>query len=110
MAAAETELISRPPARTACSQCSRHLREEIMRKLLLAAAVALPVPIRGGAGPGTAVKIGYIDPLSGGGASVARSAIKTFQYLADEVKPRAASSARRSSSFPLDKQDHRRRA
>jgi branched-chain amino acid transport system substrate-binding protein len=31
------------------------------------------------------VKIGYIDPLSGGGASIGALGLKTFQYLADEL-------------------------
>ena len=31
------------------------------------------------------VKIAYIDPLSGGGASIGEVGLKTFQFLADEV-------------------------
>jgi branched-chain amino acid transport system substrate-binding protein len=31
------------------------------------------------------IKIGYIDPLSGGGASVGELGLRTFRYLADEV-------------------------
>src|SRR5277367_5640430 len=31
------------------------------------------------------IKIGYIDPLSGGGASVGEVGLKTYQYLADEI-------------------------
>ena len=31
------------------------------------------------------IKIGYIDPLSGGGASIGEIGLKTFQYLADEL-------------------------
>ena len=31
------------------------------------------------------IKIGYIDPLSGGGASIGEIGLKTFQYLADEI-------------------------
>ena len=31
------------------------------------------------------IKIGYIDPLSGGGASIGEVGLKTFQYLADEI-------------------------
>jgi branched-chain amino acid transport system substrate-binding protein len=31
------------------------------------------------------VKIGFIDPLSGGGASIGEIGFKTFQYLADEL-------------------------
>ena len=31
------------------------------------------------------VKIAYVDPLSGGGASIGEVGLKTFQYLADEL-------------------------
>jgi branched-chain amino acid transport system substrate-binding protein len=31
------------------------------------------------------IKIGFIDPLSGGGASVGEIGLKTFRYLADEI-------------------------
>jgi hypothetical protein len=31
------------------------------------------------------VRIAYIDPLSGGGASIGEVGLKTFQFLADEV-------------------------
>jgi branched-chain amino acid transport system substrate-binding protein len=31
------------------------------------------------------IKIGYVDPLSGGGASVGENGLKTFRYIADEV-------------------------
>jgi branched-chain amino acid transport system substrate-binding protein len=31
------------------------------------------------------IKIGYIDPLSGGGASIGEVGLKTFRYLADEI-------------------------
>src|SRR5258708_33744703 len=39
-------------------------------------------------GPASAqdsVKIAYIDPLSGGGASIGEVGLKTFQFLADEI-------------------------
>jgi len=31
------------------------------------------------------IKIGFIDPLSGGGASIGEIGLKTYQYLADEI-------------------------
>src|ERR1700727_1267292 len=31
------------------------------------------------------IKLGYIDPLSGGGASIGEVGLKTYQYLADEI-------------------------
>ena len=68
-----------------------------MRKLMIAAAFALPM-FGGAAMAQETVKIGYIDPLSGGGASVGEVGLKTFQFLADELNARAASRARKSKS------------
>ena len=31
------------------------------------------------------IKIAYIDPLSGGGASIGEVGLKTYQYLAEEI-------------------------
>ena len=31
------------------------------------------------------IKIAYIDPLSGGGASIGEVGLKTYKYLADEI-------------------------
>jgi branched-chain amino acid transport system substrate-binding protein len=31
------------------------------------------------------IKLGYIDPLSGGGASIGEGGLKTYQFLADEI-------------------------
>ncbi|QWG25054.1 branched-chain amino acid ABC transporter substrate-binding protein [Bradyrhizobium sediminis] len=55
-----------------------------MRKLVMAAALALPmfgVP----AMAQETVKIAYIDPLSGGGASIGEIGLKTFQFIAEEL-------------------------
>ena len=59
-----------------------------MRKFMTAAAFALPMlgalPMFGGAAVAQeTLKIGYIDPLSGGGASVGEVGLKTFQFLAE---------------------------
>src|SRR5689334_18332614 len=48
------------------------------------AAMALP------AVADSALKIAYIDPLSGGGASIGEIGLKTFQYLADEFNAKGA--------------------
>ena len=48
----------------------------------LALAVSL---VAGHAFADDAIKIGYIDPLSGGGASIGEIGLKTFQYLADQL-------------------------
>ncbi|MFL6828621.1 MAG: branched-chain amino acid ABC transporter substrate-binding protein, partial [Bradyrhizobium sp.] len=47
-----------------------------MRKLMIAAAFALPM-FGGAATAQETLKIGYIDPLSGGGASVGEVGLKT---------------------------------
>jgi len=60
-----------------------------MHKLMTAAAFALLMSGSAAMAQET-LKIGYIDPLSGGGASVGEVGLKTFQFLADEVMPRAA--------------------
>src|ERR1700759_1222494 len=55
-----------------------------MRKLTLAIAVIAPMLGHAASAEDT-LKIGYIDPLSGGGACVGEGGLKTFQYLADEL-------------------------
>src|ERR1700749_5324333 len=55
-----------------------------MRKIIMSAAVTLPF-VLGVAHAQDTLKIGYIDPLSGGGASVGEGGLKTFQYLADQL-------------------------
>ena len=55
-----------------------------MRKLMMAAAFALPM-FGGAAMAQETVKIAYIDPLSGGGASIGEIGLKTFQFIAEEL-------------------------
>jgi branched-chain amino acid transport system substrate-binding protein len=55
-----------------------------MRKLMMAAAVALPMFGTAAMAQET-VKIAYIDPLSGGGASIGEIGLKTFQFIAEEL-------------------------
>ena len=55
-----------------------------MRKLMMAAAFALPMFGTAAMAQET-VKIAYIDPLSGGGASIGEIGLKTFQFLAEEL-------------------------
>ena len=76
-----------------------------MRKLMLA-ALALPVlalPIFGApAQAADTLKIGYIDPLSGGGASVGEGGLKTFQYLADQINADGGILGQKVEIVPLD--------
>src|SRR6266699_5082372 len=55
-----------------------------MRKFMTAAAFALLMS-SGAAVAQETLKIGYVDPLSGGGASIGEVGLKTFQFLADEI-------------------------
>src|SRR5438067_12623849 len=60
-----------------------------MRKIFMTAAMTLPlVTLSFGLGAAHAedtIKIAYIDPLSGGGASVGEGGLKHFQWLADQI-------------------------
>src|ERR1035438_1039428 len=72
-----------------------------MRKLMMAAAFALPM-LGGTAMAQETLKIGYIDPLSGGGASVGEVGLKTFQFLADEVNAKGGIQGKKVEIVPLD--------
>src|SRR3954454_13293738 len=72
-----------------------------MRKLTL--AIVLIAPMLGhGASAEDSIKIGYIDPLSGGGASVGEGGLKTFQYLADEVNAKGGILGKKIEIVGLD--------
>jgi branched-chain amino acid transport system substrate-binding protein len=72
-----------------------------MRKIVLAAALALPI-FGGSASAQETVKIGYIDPLSGGGASVGEVGFKTFQFLAEELNAKGGILGKKVEIVPLD--------
>src|ERR1700749_5014336 len=72
-----------------------------MRRLMIAAALTLPM-FGSAAMAQETVKIGYIDPLSGGGASVGEGGLKTFQYLADELNAKGGILGRKIEIVPLD--------
>ena len=48
------------------------------------------------------IKIGYIDPLSGGGASIGGVGLKTFQYLADEINAAGGLNGKKVEIVALD--------
>ncbi|KZD20621.1 branched-chain amino acid ABC transporter substrate-binding protein [Tardiphaga robiniae] len=75
-----------------------------MRKLALIASIAsIALPMLGGAAMAQeTVKIGYIDPLSGGGASVGEVGLKTFQFLADELNAKGGILGKKVEIVPLD--------
>src|ERR1700678_3816902 len=49
-----------------------------------------------------AIKIGYIDPLSGGGASIGEVGLKTYQYLADEINASGGLLGKKVEIVPFD--------
>ena len=68
----------------------------------LAASVAVCMAVSGAARAADTIKIGYIDPLSGGGASVGEGGLKTFQYLADEINAAGGVDGKKIEIVPLD--------
>jgi branched-chain amino acid transport system substrate-binding protein len=50
------------------------------------------------------IKIGYIDPLSGGGASIGEVGLKTYQYLADEINASGGLLGKKVEIVGLDNQ------
>jgi branched-chain amino acid transport system substrate-binding protein len=72
-----------------------------MRRLAMIAAVALPLFGTAALAQET-VKIGYIDPLSGGGASIGEVGYKTFQFLADEANAKGGILGKKVEIVPLD--------
>ncbi|UPJ60173.1 branched-chain amino acid ABC transporter substrate-binding protein [Bradyrhizobium sp. 192] len=72
-----------------------------MRKLTLAIAVIAPMLGQAASAEDT-IKIGYIDPLSGGGASVGEGGLKTFQYLTDEMNAKGGILGKKIEIVGLD--------
>jgi branched-chain amino acid transport system substrate-binding protein len=75
-----------------------------MRSPVLAAAsvagalLAAPVPSLAQ----DTIKIAYIDPLSGPGATVGEVGLKTFQFLADELNAKGGAAGRKFEILPFD--------
>jgi branched-chain amino acid transport system substrate-binding protein len=72
-----------------------------MRRLTIGIAFAL-LAFSNAAIAQDAVKIGYIDPLSGGGASIGEVGLKTFQFLADELNAKGGIQGKKVEIVPLD--------
>ena len=71
-----------------------------MRQWMIAAAL---LPVFGGTVLAQeTVKIGYIDPLSGGGASVGEVGFKTFQFLAEELNAKGGILGKKVEIVPFD--------
>jgi branched-chain amino acid transport system substrate-binding protein len=72
-----------------------------MRRIIITAAMMLPMLV-GTASAQDSLKIGYIDPLSGGGASVGEGGLKTFQFLADELNAKGGILGHKVEIVPMD--------
>src|SRR5262245_60982116 len=48
------------------------------------------------------VRIAYIDPLSGGGASIGEVGVKTFQFMADEINAKGGVLGKKLEIVPYD--------
>jgi len=72
-----------------------------MRKLMMSALFALPM-FGATAMAQDTLKIGYIDPLSGGGASAGERNLKTFQFLADELNAKGGVLGKQVEIVPFD--------
>jgi branched-chain amino acid transport system substrate-binding protein len=72
-----------------------------MRKLMIVALFALPM-LGATAMAQDTLKIGWIDPLSGGGASVGERGLKTFQFLADELNAKGGVLGKQVEIVPFD--------
>ena len=63
-----------------------------------AAAFIMPAP----AGAEDTVKLAYIDPLSGGGASIGEVGLKTFNYLAEVTNAKGGILGKKLEIVPYD--------
>jgi branched-chain amino acid transport system substrate-binding protein len=72
-----------------------------MRKTMLAVTLALPL-LGSAAIAQDTVKIGYIDPLSGGGASIGEVGLKIYQFLADEQNAKGGILGKKVEIVPYD--------
>jgi branched-chain amino acid transport system substrate-binding protein len=68
---------------------------------MIAAAFALPL-VSGTAIAQETVKIGYIDPLSGGGASIGEIGLKTYQFIAEELNAKGGILGKKIEIVPFD--------
>ena len=72
-----------------------------MRRILASVSIVAGL-MAGAARAEDTVKIGYIDPLSGGGASVGEIGLKHFQWLADQINAEGGLLGKKVEILPLD--------
>ena len=71
-------------------------------KLGLIAAVAAIVVFSAPEFAEDTIKIAYIDPLSGGGASIGEVGLKTYRYLADQINAAGGLNGKKIEIVGLD--------
>jgi branched-chain amino acid transport system substrate-binding protein len=71
-------------------------------RVLAAACVATWALASGQSLAQDTIKIAYIDPLSGPGATVGEVGLKTFQYLADELNAKGGAAGKKFEILPFD--------
>jgi len=64
--------------------------------------LAWSLVVAGSASAEDTIKVAYIDPLSGGGASIGEVGLKTFKYLADEINAAGGLNGKKVEIVPLD--------
>src|SRR5271165_7356129 len=80
----------------------KRIQERIdMRKLMMAALFALPM-FGATAMAQDTLKIGWIDPLSGGAASGGERSLKLFQFLANELNTKGGILGKQVEIVPFD--------
>ena len=72
-----------------------------MRKLMMAVLIALPMFGATAIAQDT-LKIAWIDPLSGGAASNSETALKVFQFLANELNAKGGALGKQVEIVPFD--------
>jgi branched-chain amino acid transport system substrate-binding protein len=72
-----------------------------MRKLMMAVLFALPM-FGATAMAQDTLKVAYIDPLSGGGASAGEANLRTFQFLASELNAKGGVLGKQVEIVPFD--------
>ena len=72
-----------------------------MRILAYASVVAVSM-LGNGAVAQDAIKIAFIDPLSGGGASIGEAGLKSFQFIAEQLNAKGGIQGRKLEIVPFD--------
>src|SRR6516225_7506093 len=70
--------------------------------LRLCAGVCLAAFVQAPSFAQDTVRIGYVDPLSGGGASIGEVGVKTFQFMADEINAKGGVLGKKLEIVPYD--------